>query len=104
MTHAFCFFYNVRRWVRWGTSLALAPKKSVALQAMRGLSPDVAPVLGESGAGIIASSADQAPPAAVLVPSAGQAVDEATDAISLSTSERAELSATLVVSTTADMV
>ena len=112
VTYAFCFFYSIGRWVRWGTSLALAPKKSVAIQARRGPSPDVAPVSGESGAGVVASSTGQASPAVVPVPSVGQVVGKAEgvpsevdeqpamEAIPLPTSERAELPAALVVSTT----
>ena len=49
--------------------LAVAPKKSVAIQARRGPSPDVVPISGRSGADVAASSVGQAPP----VPSAGQA-------------------------------
>ena len=90
----------------------LVPKKSVALQARRGLPPDVAPILGEIGAGVTASSAGLAPLAVAPMPSVGQAVGEAegaplevveqlaTEAISLPTSERTELPATLVASTT----
>ena len=55
----------------------LAPKKTVALQARRGSPPNIAPVSGESGAGVTASSAGLAPFVVVPVPSVGQAVDEA---------------------------
>ena len=54
-----------------GTSLALAPKKSVALQARRGPSPDVAPISDKRGAGVTALLADQAPPIVVPMPSVG---------------------------------
>ena len=112
VTHAFCFFCSIGRWVGWGTSLALVPKKSVAIQARQGPSPDVAPIFGESEAGVTASLASQAPPAVVPMPLTGQAASEAkgaplevtaqpaTEAISLPTSERTELPATLVASTT----
>ena len=115
MTHAFCFFCNVGRQVRRGTSLALAPKKSVALQARLESSPDIAPVSSESGASVTASSTGQASPVVVPMPSAGQAVGEAEgepseiaehlalEAISLPTLGRSELPATLIVSTTAGM-
>ena len=103
MTHAFCFFYSIGRQVRWGTSLALAHKKTIALRARRGPPPDVAPVLGESGAGVTASSAGLAPFTVVPMPSVSQVVDEAegapleaaaqpaTKVILLPTSERAGL-------------
>ena len=45
--------------------MALVPKKSVALQAGWAPSPDVAPVLGRSGADVAVSSASQAPPTVV---------------------------------------
>ena len=51
--------------------MVLAPKKSVALQAERVSSPDVASVLGRSGADVAASSAGQAPPAVVPMPLVG---------------------------------
>ena len=110
VTHAFCFFYSVGR---WGTSLALAPKKTVALQARRGPPPDVAPISGESGASVIASLASLAPPAVVPVPSVGQAINETkevpievaaqptTKVMPLPTLGRAELSVVPVASTTA---
>ena len=53
--------------------MALAPKKSVALQAGRTPSPDVAPVSGRSGADVAASSAGQALPMVAPVPLVGQA-------------------------------
>ena len=53
--------------------MALAPKKSVTIQAGRRLLPGVAPILRESGAGVTASSAGQAPPVVVPVPSSGHA-------------------------------
>ena len=111
MTHAFCFFCSVGRWVRWGTSIAQVPKKTVALQARRGPPPDVALILGESGVGITASLAGLAPPAVVPMSSMGQAIGEAEEAPSevtaqpvmevmpLPTSGRAELSAAPVAST-----
>ena len=70
---------------------------------MRGPSPDVAPISDESGAGIIASLAGQAPPTVVPMPLEGQVVGEAkgvpsevaeqtaTEAIPLLTLEWAEL-------------
>jgi len=48
--------------------LALAPKKSIALQAGWVLSPDVAPVSGRSVADVVASLAGQAPHAVAPVP------------------------------------
>ena len=80
VTHALCFFYGVGGQVKWGTPIALAPKKTLALQARRGPLPDVAPVLGERGARVIASSADLSLPMVVPVPSVGQAIGEATEA------------------------
>ena len=65
--------FNSCRVLQRGRSLALAPKKNVALLAERVSSPDVAPVLGRSGADVAASSAGQAPPAVAPVPSVGQA-------------------------------
>ena len=53
--------------------MVLVPKKSVALQAGRALSPDVAPILGRSGVDVAASLAGQAPPTVTPVPSSGQA-------------------------------
>ena len=53
--------------------MALAPKKSIALQAERVPSPNVAPILGRSGVDVAASSAGQASPAVAPVPSVGQA-------------------------------
>ena len=91
--------------------MALAPKKSVAIQARHRPSPDIALSSGRSGAGITASSAGQVPPAVVPVPSAGQTVARAegtpsevaeqlvTEAIPLPTSKRIELPLTLVVPT-----
>ena len=111
MTHAFCFFYSIGRRVRWGTSIALAPKKTVALQAKWGLFPDVVPVLSESGAGVTASLANQASPAVVLVPSVGQTdtgaegapseviEQSATEVILLPTLERMELPLALAAPT-----
>ena len=113
MTHAFCFFCSIGRRVRWGTSIALAPKKNFTLQARLGPPPDVAPILGESRASVIALSAGLASPAVVPMPSVGRVVDEAKGAPSevaahlamevnpLPTSERAELSAAPVLSTMA---
>ena len=60
--------------------MALAPKKSVALQAKWVPSLDVAPILGRSGADVAASLAGQAPPAVASVPSVGQAGTEAKEA------------------------
>jgi len=53
--------------------LALAPKKSVALQARQQPLAGAVPVLGESGASATASSAGQALPMVAPVPSAGRA-------------------------------
>ena len=53
--------------------MAPATKKSVAIQARRRPSPDVALISGGSGAGVIASSASQAPPMVVPMPSVEQA-------------------------------
>ena len=53
--------------------MALVPKKSIALQAGRAPSPDVTPISGRSGVDVAASSASQALPAVVLMPSVGQA-------------------------------
>ena len=112
MTHAFCFFYSVVRWVKRGTSIALAPKKTVAHQARWGPPPDVAPILGKSGASIIASSAGLAPTMVVPMPSVGQAIGEAeeeplevaaqpaTEVTPTPTLERAVLSAAPIASTT----
>ena len=58
--------------------MALAPKKSVALQAGWTSSPDVAPILGRSRVDVAASSADQALPTVAPMPSAGQ-VDAGAD-------------------------
>ena len=113
VTHAFCFFCSVGRRVRRGTSIALAAKKTIALQARRGPPPDVAPILGESGASVIASLTSLAPPTVVLVPSVGQAVGKAEAAPSevaaqpvmevmpLPMSGRAELSSAPIVLTMA---
>ena len=88
--------------------MALAPKKSVALQARRASSLDIAPVSGKSGANVAASLAGQASPAVAPVPLAGQADTEADGApsgvteqtaaevISTPMSERTELPLTLV--------
>ncbi|XP_066354909.1 uncharacterized protein [Miscanthus floridulus] len=56
-----------------GCSLALAPKKSDALQAIRVPSPNVAPILGRSGTDVAASSAGQVPPVVAPTPLVGQA-------------------------------
>ena len=53
--------------------LALAPKKSVALQARQQPLAGAVPVSGESGASATASSAGQALPMVAPVPSAGRA-------------------------------
>jgi len=53
--------------------LALAPKKSVALQARQQPLAGAVPVSGESGASATASSAGQALPTVAPVPSAGRA-------------------------------
>ena len=53
--------------------LALAPKKSVALQARQQPLAGAVPVLGESGASATASSAGQALPTVAPVPSEGRA-------------------------------
>ena len=91
--------------------MALAPKKSVAIQVTRRPSPDVALALGRSGAGVTASSAGQAPPVVVFVPSTRQIATRAegmpsevteqtaTKAIPLPTSERMELPLALMAST-----
>ena len=113
MTHAFCFFCSVGRWVRQGASIALVPKKTLALQARRGPPSDVAPISGESEAGAAASSTGLAPQAMVPMPLVGQAIGEAEEAplevaaqptmevMPLPTSGRAELSTAPVASTTA---
>ena len=100
--------FNSYRVLRRGRSLALAPKKSITIQARRGPSPNVAPVSCRSGADVAASSAGQAPPAVAPVPSAGQAdvgaegapsgVTEqmAAEVIPLPTSKRTELPLALV--------
>jgi len=59
--------------LRWGDSLALAPKKSVALQARRRPSPDVALVLSGSGAKVTTSLAGEALLMVAPVPSVEQA-------------------------------
>ena len=51
--------------------MALAPKKSVALQVRWWPSVNTTPVSGGSGAGVTTSPADQAPPAAMPVPLVG---------------------------------
>ena len=111
MTHAFCFFCSIRRWVRRGTSIALAPKKTIALQARWGPPQDVTPTLSKSRAGVIASLAILVLPVVVLVPSAGQAIGKAkevpsevaaqpvTKVMPPPTSGRAELSVAPVAST-----
>ena len=53
--------------------LALAPKKSVALQARRQLSADVAPILGGSGASVTVLLTGQVSPMVAPVPSMGRA-------------------------------
>ena len=65
--------FNSCRVLRQGRSLALVPKKSVALQAERVLLPDAAPISGRSGADFAVLSAGQAPPTVAPVPSVGQA-------------------------------
>ena len=77
VTHALCFFYSAGGLVRWGTPIALAPKKTLALQVRRGPPFDVAPVLGESEAGATASLVGLAPPVMVTAPSVGQAINAA---------------------------
>ena len=57
------------RFLRRGRSLGLAPKKSLALQAGRTPLPDVAPILGRSGADVEASLADLAVPTVAPAPS-----------------------------------
>ena len=57
VTHAFLSHSILRR----RNLLALAPKKSIALQVRRQPSANVAPVSGGSGAGATASLADEAP-------------------------------------------
>ena len=74
--------FNSCRVLRRGRSLALAPNKSVALQAGWAPSPDVAPVLGRSRAIVVASLAGQAPPVVAPVPSASQADVRAEEASS----------------------
>ena len=61
------------RVLRRGHSLALAPKKSVALQAEWVSSPDVAPISGRSRANVVALSAGQTSPVVPPMPSMGQA-------------------------------
>ena len=73
------------RLLRQGHSLALAPKKSVALQAERVSSPDVAPILGRNGTDVAALSAGLVPPVVAPAPLAGQAgagVEEAPSGVS----------------------
>ena len=60
--------------------MALAANKSVALQAIRVPSPDVAPISGRSGTDVVASSAGQVLPAVAPVPSVGQAGARAEEA------------------------
>ena len=93
--------------------LALAPKKSVALQARRQPLAGAMPVSGGSGASAIASSAGQALPTVAPVPSAGWAYagvqgapSEATEqptmaAIPLPTTGRMGLPTALVAPTVA---
>lgn len=57
--------------------MVLAPKKSVTIQAGWRLLPGVTPVSRESGAGVTSSSAGQAPPVVVPVPSSGHVDAEA---------------------------
>ena len=52
--------------------MVLVPKKSVALQARRRLSVDVAPVLGGGGASATVSPANEAPLTVAPVPLVGQ--------------------------------
>lgn len=52
--------------------MALAPKKSIALQVRKQPSVDVAPISGGSSAGVTTSSTDHAPPMVASVPSVGQ--------------------------------
>ena len=89
--------------------MVLAPKKSVALQAGRAPSPDVAPVSSRSDTDVAVLLAGQALPAVAPMPSAGQAGTKAEEAPSEvaeqttvevtppPTLERMELPPTLVV-------
>ena len=91
--------------------MALAPKKSVALQVRQRPSADVAPISGGSGSGATASPAGEVPLAVAPVPSVGQAsvgaegapsevVEQPViEAIPLLMSERMELPLTLVAPT-----
>ena len=100
--------FNSCRVLRRGHSLALAPKKSIALQAARAPLPNVAPILGRSRADVTALSTGQAPPMVASMSSVGQAdagaeeassgVTEhmATEVIPPPTLERTELPLTLV--------
>ena len=101
--------FNSCRVLRWGCSLALAPKKSVALQAGWVLSPDVALVSDRSGADVVALSDGQASPTVAPMLLVGQEdagvggvplgviKQTATNVILPPTSERMELPPTLVV-------
>ena len=87
------------RFLRWGRSLGLAPKKSLALQAGWTSPPDVAPVSGRSGADVAASSADLAAPA--VAPTPVVVVEQAAVAVAVtppSSSERMEPPPVLVAS------
>ena len=74
-----CLF-NFCRIMRRVHSLALTPKKSVALQAERVPSPDIAPVSGKSGANVAVLLAGQAPSAVAPMPLVGQAGARAEEA------------------------
>ena len=91
--------------------MVLAPKKSVAIQARRWSSGDVAHISRWSGAGVTTSSVGQASLVVVPVPSAGQVdvgaqstplevtKESATEVVRLPTMDRSELSTALVVLT-----
>ena len=93
--------------------MALAPKKSIAIQVRLWSSADIAPILGGSGAGVTTSSVGQALPMVAPVPSVGQAdagarrmpsevaEELAREVMPLLTMGRSELPTTLVVPTLA---
>ena len=66
--------------LRQGYSLALAPKKSIALQAGGTSSLDVFPISSRSRTNVVALLAGQVPPMVAPTPSAGQAGTEAEEA------------------------
>ena len=113
VTHALCFSCSAGGLVRRGTPIALAPKKTLALQARRGPPSNIALVPGESGASATASSIGLAPPVMVPTPFVGQAIgvvegspsgvapQPVTKAIPPLALEQAKLSAAPAASTTA---